>query len=103
MSAEHHPSCTPNDRDLVWHCNQCGLNESAADIEEQLAAEREKTLRWCKYWEEVAKAHDCENLTDAFVQLTKLREQLAAERAKPKTTEYAQGWDDHVLAARSQR
>jgi hypothetical protein len=25
----HHPSCDPEDRDLVWHCNQCGLNEDA--------------------------------------------------------------------------
>jgi hypothetical protein len=27
--ALHHPSCTPYDRDLVWHCSQCGLNELA--------------------------------------------------------------------------
>ena len=25
----HHPSCRESDKDLVWHCNQCGLNESA--------------------------------------------------------------------------
>ncbi len=41
-TGEHHPSCTPNDRDLVWFCNQCGLKESAADIEQQLAAERKQ-------------------------------------------------------------
>ncbi len=32
----HHPSCRESDKDLVWHCNQCGLNESAADIEAKL-------------------------------------------------------------------
>ena len=25
----HHPSCKPEDRELVYHCNQCGLNEYA--------------------------------------------------------------------------
>lgn len=25
----HHPSCRPSDRDLVWHCSQCGENEPA--------------------------------------------------------------------------
>jgi hypothetical protein len=34
----HHPSCTENDKDLVWHCNQCGLNESAAALEEKYDA-----------------------------------------------------------------
>lgn len=29
----HHPSCTENDKDLVWFCNQCGAKESAEDIE----------------------------------------------------------------------
>jgi hypothetical protein len=27
-NTEHHPSCTENDKDLVLHCHQCGLNES---------------------------------------------------------------------------
>ena len=27
MSKQHHPSCSESDRDLVWHCSQCGLNE----------------------------------------------------------------------------
>ena len=30
---EHHPSCTDYDKSLVWHCHQCGTNESAEDIE----------------------------------------------------------------------
>lgn len=32
---KHHPSCTPNDVDLVWHCSQCGEMDSAADIEQR--------------------------------------------------------------------
>ncbi len=35
-TGKHHPSCRDSDRDLVWHCNQCGSNESAADIEATL-------------------------------------------------------------------
>ncbi len=66
--------------------------ETAADeffrangiLTQQLAAERE--------WRE-----------QMIDQLETMHKQLAAERAKPKTTEYAQGWDDHVLAAKSQR
>ena len=27
--SEHHPSCRPSDRNLVWHCSQCGLIELA--------------------------------------------------------------------------
>ena len=30
---EHHPSCRESDKDLVWHCSQCGLNESADETE----------------------------------------------------------------------
>ena len=29
LAGAHHPSCKPSDNDLVWHCNQCGLNEFA--------------------------------------------------------------------------
>lgn len=29
----HHPSCRPNDKSLVWHCYQCGDNESACHLE----------------------------------------------------------------------
>jgi len=29
MKESHHASCTPRDRDLVWHCSQCGLDETA--------------------------------------------------------------------------
>lgn len=27
--SKHHPSCTPNDQDLMWVCAQCGHKESA--------------------------------------------------------------------------
>jgi hypothetical protein len=30
-----------------------------------------------QHWQKVAEAHNCQNLTDAFVQLRQLREQLA--------------------------
>ncbi len=33
----HHPSCRESDKDLVWHCCQCGLNEDASNIETELA------------------------------------------------------------------
>ena len=32
---QHHPSCTPNNRDLVWLCAQCGGHEDASQIEAQ--------------------------------------------------------------------
>ncbi len=37
-----------------------------------------------------------------YVAIQELQEQLDIERSKPKTTEYAQGWDDHVVAVRPQ-
>ncbi len=40
---EHHPSCRPSDRDLVWLCAQCGVHESAGDIEAENAKLRELT------------------------------------------------------------
>jgi len=30
--SQHHPSCQPSDRDLVWLCAQCGGHESAEYI-----------------------------------------------------------------------
>jgi hypothetical protein len=30
--SQHHPSCLPSDRDLVWLCAQCGGHESAESI-----------------------------------------------------------------------
>jgi hypothetical protein len=33
MTNKHHPSCTEHDKDLVWHCSQCGLNELADEQE----------------------------------------------------------------------
>jgi hypothetical protein len=42
MSAydEHHPSCRESDKSLVWHCNQCGLNESAEGSEQEWTTEK---------------------------------------------------------------
>jgi len=38
---KHHPSCSPHDRVLEWHCWQCGANESAeAWHDAAIAAER---------------------------------------------------------------
>jgi hypothetical protein len=28
---QHHPSCTENDKSLVQHCSQCGINEPVGD------------------------------------------------------------------------
>lgn len=68
MAVKHHPSCRTSDLNLVWHCSQCGLNESAADIEEKLN-------------EHIKAANEVtdENIT--------LEEQLAAEREKVKELE----------------
>jgi hypothetical protein len=48
---EHHPSCTPNDRDLIWFCNQCGARESAEEILEILEG-------WRIYYPNMRKAID---------------------------------------------
>lgn len=48
MSEEkHHASCGPNDRGLVYHCDQCGLNEPFDEniidsLRRDLAQAREK-------------------------------------------------------------
>lgn len=34
--SQHHPSCKPSDRELVWLCNQCGGHEPASELEERL-------------------------------------------------------------------
>ena len=46
-TTEHHPSCTENDKSLVQHCHQCGLNEPYDHDEEAEAALHEelRTLR----------------------------------------------------------
>ncbi len=31
--SQHHPSCKPSDRDLVWICAQCGGHEPAENLE----------------------------------------------------------------------
>jgi hypothetical protein len=38
--SEHHPSCRESDKDLVWHCSQCGLNEPASEQPEEQMAEQ---------------------------------------------------------------
>ncbi len=43
-----------------------------------------------------------EKWSKANIEIQQLRSQLDIERSKPKTTEYAQGWDDHVLAVKPQ-
>ena len=39
--SQHHASCQPSDRDLVWMCAQCGGHESAENILDLLAEIRE--------------------------------------------------------------
>lgn len=34
--SQHHPSCKPSDRELVWLCNRCGGHEPASELEERL-------------------------------------------------------------------
>lgn len=50
---KHHPSCRESDKDLVWHCSQCGENESAYEVEAELErvkaerdAEQKAKLKW---------------------------------------------------------
>jgi hypothetical protein len=43
--SEHHPSCTPNDRSLIWLCAQCGVCESAEDILTERNAAEERCER----------------------------------------------------------
>lgn len=56
---------------------------------QQLAAEQESHSKTAKQFV------DMKAYADAI--------EIKLAAAKPKTTEYAQGWDDHVLAAKSQR
>lgn len=44
---KHHPSCRENDESLVWHCEQCGQNESAESLhqERDRLAEQVKELK----------------------------------------------------------
>ena len=99
---KHHPSCSPYDRDLVWHCSQCGANESAeAWHNAALAAEREKhreELRaeiherdrgWCNYKElqqQLAAEREtaARDVTNATQEIIRLSEQLSAEQEKTK-------------------
>ena len=36
----HHPSCRPTDKDLVWHCHQCGESESAEALLDLIERQR---------------------------------------------------------------
>lgn len=46
---QHHPSCKPSDRDLIWFCNQCGARESAEDVLEVLKqCEKDKHAPNCR-------------------------------------------------------
>jgi len=102
---EHHPSCRESDKSLVWHCNQCGLNESAESMEDELnglkasiadlshpncqqlladvTAEREKREKaeeWVKRLD--ANEKDWENIaTDAQLELEKVERQLLETQA----------------------
>ncbi len=31
-ATNHHPSCTSIEKELVWHCHQCGINEPAGEF-----------------------------------------------------------------------
>jgi hypothetical protein len=44
---KHHPSCRESDRDLVWHCSQCGLNENAESV-------LEAAKKLCKVYFDIA-------------------------------------------------
>ena len=42
----HHPSCLPTDKDLVWHCCQCGENEPAEEEVLARLARQRAALEW---------------------------------------------------------
>ena len=46
----HHPSCRPTDKDLVWHCRQCGENEPAEALLDQMARLREALKTFGRHW-----------------------------------------------------
>lgn len=67
IAANHHPSCTLNDQDLMWVCAQCGLKVAAsrrptpATASEdllQLARETERKCRWADPERGVAILHE---------------------------------------------
>jgi hypothetical protein len=63
-----------------------------------LDAERERR----DHWQGVAEAHDCRDLTDAFVQLTREREQLDTEREKTNNwSKVAEMFRIQLLAAQA--
>jgi hypothetical protein len=85
---EHHPSCTPNDRSLVWHCSQCGAIESAAD-EEQLLEIRDQTI--IQYKRELAAEQANAEKAAARAELAQI--QLAQTREILKACEsFAEAW-----------
>ena len=42
---DHHPSCRPNDLDLMWVCSQCGNKEHATEVEEIIEAAQKLIMR----------------------------------------------------------
>ena len=44
----HHPSCRLTDKDLVWHCTNCGENESAGSLLVETLARQRKGLESAK-------------------------------------------------------
>ncbi len=83
----------PTTGEQEWVCGTCGASASHPDKRNPTTGEwtgitLSRLIRE-KGYQGVADAHNAA---------------IAAERKKHrvKTTEYAKGWDDHVLAARSQ-
>jgi hypothetical protein len=56
----HHPSCRESDKNLVWHCAQCGENESAESVLDERDAARAHAerlaaaLRWLSSYEKLS-------------------------------------------------
>lgn len=44
----HHPSCRPNDASLVWHCSQCGLNESVPEFASEEVDQAMTFVEWAR-------------------------------------------------------
>ncbi len=89
--------------EAIFNSNEDWSVKLSHAINAALAAEQEHSQNECarisKHWEQQLAAERTKHDNNCKW----LQKQLAAERKKPKTTEYAQGWDDHVLAAKSQR
>jgi hypothetical protein len=103
--SEHHPSCRESDKDLVWHCSQCGLNEPASEqpqeLEQRITAylasgglfnpemmEHDKVrdllldCRAALAAELATSSRVAENARNLHIENVRLGQQLAAEREK---------------------